>query len=195
MNTISENQVGNVPSTGDPHDGDWLVRRLPDWPRIWGACRRRTRSWPIPPRWTASDWREELDAEGIAAACKALRKYDPDRGTSINTFVYHQILTGALARYRQEWSYARRCSRSSFSQDSIPQVDPTTALEEESEHLQLSLSRLVDADRRLLQRLFWDGSTEAEVAGLLGISQQAVSKRKLKILSELRRRYGSRADR
>ncbi len=194
MNNVSENPVGSLLS-GDPDDGDWLEHRLPDWPRIWGACRRRTRSWPIPPRWTASDWREELDAEGTAAACKALRKFDPARGTSIHSFVYHQVLTGALARYRQEWSYARRCSPSSFRQNSISQVDPTLALEEESEHLQLSLSRLVNADRRLLERLFWDGSTEAEVAGLLGISQQAVSKRKLKVLSELRRRYGSRADR
>jgi DNA-directed RNA polymerase specialized sigma subunit len=57
------------------------------------------------------------------------------------------------------------------------------------------MSRLVDDDRRLLERLFWEGSTEAEVAGMMGISQQAVSKRKLKILSELRRRFGGRLDR
>ena len=55
------------------------------------------------------------------------------------------------------------------------------------------MSRLVNDDRRLLERLFWEGSTEVEVAGSMGISQQAVSKRKLKILAELRRRFGGRA--
>jgi RNA polymerase sigma factor (sigma-70 family) len=195
MNEISESVGGATVSAGDPGAGAWLEHRLPDWPRIWGACRRRTRSWPIPPRWTASDWREEIDAEGIAAACKAIRKYDPARGTTISSFVYHQILTGALARYRQEWSYARRCSSSPFTQDAIPEVDEKATLAEESEHLKRSMSRLVDDDRRLLERLFWEGSTEAEVAGSMGISQQAVSKRKLKILSELRRRFGGRLDR
>ena len=57
------------------------------------------------------------------------------------------------------------------------------------------MSRLVDDDRRLLERLYWEGSTEVEVAGSMGISQQAVSKRKLKILAELRRRFGGRAER
>jgi RNA polymerase sigma factor (sigma-70 family) len=194
MNDISESPVGAMTSAGDPWAAGWLVHRLPDWPRIWGACRRRTRSWPIPPRWTSRDWREEIDAEGIAAACRAIRRYDPDRGTSIGSFVYHQILTGALARYRKEWSYARRCSASPFSQDTIADADERTSLAEESEQLRRTMKRLVDDDRRLLERLYWEGSTEAEIAGLLGISQQAVSKRKLRILSELRRRLGIRAD-
>jgi RNA polymerase sigma factor (sigma-70 family) len=194
MNDISESPGGAKISAGDHGAGRWLEHRLPDWPRIWGACRRRTRSWPIPPRWSASDWREEIDAEGIAAACKAIRKYDPSRGTPMSSFVYHQILTGALARYRQEWSYARRFSSWPFSQDAIPVADEKATLAEESEHLKRSMSRLVDDDRRLLERLFWEGWTEAEVAGSLGISQQAVSKRKLKIISELRRRFGRRAE-
>jgi RNA polymerase sigma factor (sigma-70 family) len=171
-----------------------LNHRLPDWPRIWGACRRRTRSWPIPPRWTANDWREELDAEGIAAACKAIRKYDPARGTTISSFVYHQMLSGALSRYRQEWTYAMRCSTAILSQDSIPQANGAANLDDESEYLLHSIGRLVDDDRFLLERLYWDGCTEAEVAGLLGISQQAVSKRKRRILLELRRRFRIHGD-
>jgi RNA polymerase sigma factor (sigma-70 family) len=195
QNEIFESQGDATISSGDPGAGAWLEHRLPDWPRIWGACRRRIRSWPSPPRWTASDWREEIDAEGIAAACKAIRQYDPGRGTSIGSFVYHRILTGALARYRQEWSYARRCSSSPLSRDAIPEADETATLAEDSEHLRRSMSLLVDDDRRLLERLFWEGSTEVEVAGSMGISQQAVSKRKLKILAELRRRFGGRAER
>jgi DNA-directed RNA polymerase specialized sigma subunit len=49
------------------------------------------------------------------------------------------------------------------------------------------LTRLPAADRRLLERLFWEECTETEIASGLGITQQAVSKRKRKILTELRR--------
>jgi RNA polymerase sigma factor (sigma-70 family) len=182
-------QIGAVTSPIVPAVEEWWNHWLPDWPRIWGACRRRTRSWPIPPRWRPSEWHEELDAEGIAAACKAIQKYDPSRGTSINSFVYHQMVSGALSRYRQEWSYATRCSNSPVSQDSIPQPDHVAGLDEEREDLLRSLSRLVDDDRQLLERIYWDGYTEAEIAGLLGISQQAVSKRKQRILLGLRRRF------
>ena len=176
-------------------EGSLWDHRLADWPRLWEACRRRTRSWPIPPRWTASDWREELDAESLAAACRAFCSYDPSRGTAIGSFVYHQILGAALTRYRQEWNYALRCSPSPLSQDIILQVDQQVIIAEESEHLARSMSRLVDADRRLLERLYWDGCSEAEVAGTLGISQQAVSKRKRRILLELRRRFRIVGDR
>ena len=176
-------------------EGIWWDHRVADWPRLWEACRRRTRSWPIPPRWTASDWREELDAESLAAACRAFRSYDPSRGTAIGSFVYHQILAAALTRYRQEWNYALRCSSFPLSQDFILKADREAIIAEESEHLARSMSRLVDADRRLLERLYWDGCTEAEVAGTLGISQQAVSKRKRRILLELRRRFRIVGDR
>ena len=44
------------------------------------------------------------------------------------------------------------------------------------------MTGLSEADRRLIEHLFWEGWTEAKVAGRLGISQQAVSKRKRKIL-------------
>lgn len=192
MDDIRERQGEALISSGYPEAGGWMEHRLPDWPRLWGACRRRIGSWPIPPRWSAIDWHEEIAAEGIAAACKAIHKYDPGRGTALGTFVYIQVIAGALTRYRQEWSYARRCS--SVGQDSIPQVDDGTALDNGREELGSAMSRLDDDDRRLLERLYWDGSTEAAVAGMMGISQQAVSKKKLKVLSELRRGIGGGAD-
>jgi hypothetical protein len=89
-----------------PKMGGWLRHRLPDWPRIWGACLRRTRSWPVPPRWTRRDWREELEAEGIVAASAAIRDFDPSLGPTLGSFVYHRILSHALTRHRRECGFA-----------------------------------------------------------------------------------------
>ncbi len=71
----------------------------------------------------------------------------------------------------------------------MPITEDGVALDDESEALRRNLGRLVDDDRLLLVRLYWEGCSEAEIAELLGISQQAVSKRKLKILSVLRGRF------
>ena len=43
------------------------------------------------------------------------------------------------------------------------------------------------ADQRLIRQLFWNKTTENKVAKNLKISQQAVSKRKRKIICKLRR--------
>src|SRR5438270_626169 len=50
-----------------------------------------------------------------------------------------------------------------------------------------ALAKLKEGDIQVIKSLFWDNRSEAEVAELLGISQQAVSKRKLAILGRLRR--------
>jgi RNA polymerase sigma factor (sigma-70 family) len=166
----------------------WLQHHLKEWPKIWATCVRRTHRWRVPPRWSLSDWWEEIDAESIAAACHAIRIFDPDLGPSLDSFVYHTILASALSRYRKEWTYALRYGIAE-SEDSgmIAEADERFLIEQEEEQLKRSLTRLSETDRRLLQRLFWEGHTETEVASGLGISQQAVSKRKRKILTELRR--------
>jgi RNA polymerase sigma factor (sigma-70 family) len=190
MGVVQNSVEASVRMRTVPEPGGWLSHRLPDWPRIWGACVRRTRSWPVPPRWTPRDWREELDAEGIAAACTAIRNFDPTRGPTLGSFVYHQILSSALARYRQEWSYALRCRPGLDGQEGLClSGEEQLAADDDSERLRNTMGRLVEDDRRLIQRLFWDGWTESQVAGSMGISQQAVSKRKQKILHELRRRF------
>ena len=51
----------------------WCPDGLPDWGTIWGGCARRFRAWRIPPRWSVGDWCEEIQAQGVAAACQALR--------------------------------------------------------------------------------------------------------------------------
>ncbi len=172
----------------------WLQHRLPNWPKIWEICTRRTHSWRVPPRWALRDWWEEIDAESVAAACHALRIFDPHRGPDLGTFVYHQILASALGRYRQEWTYAVRYGLSAGEPPDISVTEDRFAIEQDEQQLKQTLTDLPEADRSLIEHLFWDGRTETEVATGLGISQQAVSKRKHRILMELRESFDDDTD-
>jgi RNA polymerase sigma factor (sigma-70 family) len=166
----------------------WLQHRLKDWPKVWCSCTSRTHRWRVPPRWALSEWWEEIDAESIAAACHAIRIFDPHRGPSLSTFVYHQMLASALSRYRQEWTYALRYGVASMEDPGgVADGEGRLSMQQEEDELKRSLTSLPDADRHLIEHLFWEGRTETEIADGLGISQQAVSKRKRKILSTLRR--------
>ena len=159
------------------------------WPDVWAACVRRTHGWRTPPRWCPRDWLEEIDAESIASACQAILIFEPDRGPSLESFVYHRVLSGALARYRKEWGYALRCGRrSSSGADAYGTnlIDDQDAAAVERQKLMGSMTALPEDDRRLIECLYWDGQTERDIAGRLGITQQAVSKRKRKILLKLR---------
>ena len=167
----------------------WLQEKLPDWSRVWAACVRRTHAWRVPPRWSPRDWWEEIDAEGLASACHAMQIFDPQRGPSLASFIYHQILASALSRYRQEWNYAIRYGLSPSSEDHLVGLDDVEnrfAADQEEKKLKRLMTDLPEGERRLIESLFWDGRTETEVAGGLGISQQAVCKRKHKILNKLR---------
>ena len=174
----------------------WLQERLPDWPRVWAACVRRTHAWRVPPRWSPRDWWEEIDAEGVASACHAMQIFDPERGPSLASFIYHQILASALSRYRQEWNYAIRYGLSPSSEDHLVGLDDVEnrfAADQEEKKVKSLMTDLPENERRLIESLFWDGRTETEVAGGLGISQQAVCKRKHKILNKLRNTLGKSA--
>jgi hypothetical protein len=133
-----------------------LQQSLPAWPVIWAACIRRTHAWRTPPRWSPRDWWEEIDAEGVAAAFQAICVFDPSRGPSLNAFVYHQILSTALARYRREWNYALRCKPSSADLDALSRSDDQVASDHEEERLRRSIRGLSEADRQMVERLFWE---------------------------------------
>ena len=177
---------------GDAHSPSitgWFQQSLPNWPRVWAACTRRTNKWRIPPRWSMRGWREELDAECIASACRAIHIFDPKRGPSLGSFVYHTVLADALTRYRREWTYFLRYGAlSSLSEhpDGRDAVEERFAAEQESQAVVRLIEDLPDTDRHLIECLFWEGRTEKDVAGGLRITQQAVSKRKHKVLDELR---------
>ena len=66
-------------------------------------------------------------------------------------------------------------------------VKPTLSYEV----LYSALASLAEPDRRLIEQLYWEDQTEAEVAQQLAITQQAVSKRKRAILTRLHVRFAA----
>jgi RNA polymerase sigma factor (sigma-70 family) len=123
-----------------------------------------------------------LRAEAAVAAWQAVCNFDPERGLPMDAYVRSRVMFHLLDRYRKEWAYARRTSLAGQS----PLPEPESRQQFDAADLLEALSRLGDRDRELLALLFSNGRSEAAVAADLGISQQAVSKRKLAILHRLR---------
>ena len=72
------------------------------------------------------------------------------------------------------------CHEATAPGASLPEVCPPDDL------LQCALLELPFTDQWLIRQLFWNKATEGKIARNLKISQQAVSKRKRKIICKLR---------
>ena len=155
-----------------------------DWLALSG-CLRRIRRWRVPPHWSSRDWSEEMGAEATLAALQAARDFDPTRGVPWEAFLRQRVRRAALARYRREWTYAlRRVSVPALDEYGAEGGGPPSR-EAVFALLQEALGRLPRSDVWLIEGLFWGGQTEARLARDLGVSQQAVSKRKKNILKFL----------
>ena len=156
----------------------------PGWLPVLDHCMRRARAWRVPPHWSAYDWFDELRAEGAAAAIQAESVYDPGRGVPLGAYIHLCVRHRLLERYYKEWSHALRWVYIPELPEHLIEDGPCSP--SESDDLQVALARLIESDQRLIDRLYWRGETESEVGSSLGISQQAVSKRKRLILRKLR---------
>jgi len=152
---------------------------------------RRACRWRVPPRWSVGDWHEELRAEGALAAWEAARDFDPGWGVPFKPFVERRVLSRLLHRYRKEWAYAHHLARESKDPEGLGQAGSSRPPDLDAVEVRELAACLVPDDRGLLTSLFWEGQSEAEAAESLGVSQQAVSKRKLRIILELRRKIGA----
>jgi RNA polymerase sigma factor (sigma-70 family) len=140
----------------------------------------RARSWRTPPNWSFSDWRDELLAVAISSAWQAKQDFDPSRGVSLADFVSSRIKARALTRYRQEWKFALNtvlCDAEIIV--SLIDAEPMSYVSRAAfESLALALEQIPRRERWLLDQIFWQDRTEADIADELRISQPAVSKRK-----------------
>jgi RNA polymerase sigma factor (sigma-70 family) len=147
---------------------------------------RRIRRWRVPPHWSDRDWFEEIAAEATLAALQATRDFDPTRGVPWEAFLRQRVMHSALARYRREWTYATHwVSVATLDESGTVEGGGFPSSEAVFNLLQEALNRLPQTDVWLIEGLFWEGKTEARLAKVLGISQQAVSKRKKDILKNL----------
>jgi RNA polymerase sigma factor (sigma-70 family) len=159
-----------------------------DWLVVWLECEQRLRSWRVPPRWSACDWLDEMRAEGAAAALIAIRNYQPQYNVPIGVYVRMRIMGQVLTRYRKEWAYALRQVLTDWINDASEEVGTEQADLIMNDELQWVLAQLCETDRQFLERLYWSEETEAEIAKALGLSQQAINKRKHTILKTLRKK-------
>jgi DNA-directed RNA polymerase specialized sigma24 family protein len=130
--------------------------------------------------------------KGITAAvrCRVEIDFDPGRGVPMEAFVYLRALSCAWTRYRQECAYARRFIHAN-GRDTPAEVDVSFAEDcHPTDSLRCALGKLPFADQWLIRQLFWAKTPQGEIARDLRISQQAVSKRKRKIIGKLREVLG-----
>jgi DNA-directed RNA polymerase specialized sigma24 family protein len=176
---------GKVASESRARDGKPLGEYPEEWITIL-SCLKRIRKWRVPPHWSYREWFEEVDAEATTAALQAKRDFDPGMGVPWGVYLRRRVMNAALTRYRREWSYAIRRA-SGAAPDNCEKAGGTQALSSESMNglLLEALKRLSRSDAWLITELFWRGRSEANLGERLGITQQAVNKRKRVIFKTL----------
>lgn len=167
-----------------PAAGGWSAS---DAGAVWPGCRRRLRRWPVPHPWSAGEWLEEMEAEASAAAVQAARDFDPGRGVPWFAFLRRRIMEAALARYRREWAYSCRREGGACHYLAMPAVPQGRGLRErECADLFRAIRQLSTEDLEVIERIYWRGESEHQLADDFGVSQQAVNKRKQAILRVIR---------
>lgn len=155
-----------------------------EWPTLWARCWARIRSWRLPPRWSPCQWQDEARAHGALAAYEALRAFESSRLVPLDAFLYRRVLDAVWTRYRQEWAYGRRAvPLKRVEDDALARSLPDPDL---LEQMTRALDRLSEPERRLIRQLFWDGSSLDELSGVMGVSREALMKRKGRVLLKLR---------
>jgi RNA polymerase sigma factor (sigma-70 family) len=120
------------------------------------------------------------------AMLQAIRDYEPARQVPLGAYVRMRIMASLLTRYRKEWAYAARLAPDPQSVDPVDETGQWhSALIHED--LNWALRQLTDAERQLLERIFWRQETEAEIARKMGLTQQAISRRKRYLLAAISR--------
>jgi RNA polymerase sigma factor (sigma-70 family) len=131
------------------------------------------------------DWWDEVRAQGALAAYEARRSFEPGRLVPLEVCLYRRVVESIWTRYRQEWSFGRRCRPDAALPDR-PAAEPDRPGPELIDQLTSVLGNLGERERKLIRRLFWDGRSEDELALEFGVSRQAVNLRKQKLLRRLR---------
>jgi RNA polymerase sigma-70 factor (ECF subfamily) len=126
-----------------------------------------------------------MRAVASSAAWQAECEYDPSRGVPFSAFARQKVLSSTLTRYRQEWSYTLRSIVES-NIEGRDTIDRHEDLDVIVLSIRVALEHLPHSERWLIRQLFWSERSEADVARHAGITQQAISKRKQRILSSLR---------
>lgn len=176
----------NLSSQVLPRERDGVILS-PELDFVIATCLRRIRKWRVPPSWTAREWSEEIRSEATVAGLQAFQDFDESRGVPREAFLRQRVMHRSLALYRREWTYAvRRVIEEELDRRAQLGMRDLTKHVASLNILQQSLDLLPEPDLCIIEAIFWGERSETEIAEALGISQQAVSKRKHRILGKLR---------
>jgi DNA-directed RNA polymerase specialized sigma24 family protein len=155
----------------------------------------RVRHWRIPPHWSTPDWLDEVRAILQSAATSAAFDYDKERAVPLRAHIYIRAVAAVWGRYRQEWSYyLHSATESGAGVEPIAMPFDRSQADETVRHfLGQALSHLPVEDQLLVEQLFWNDTRQDRLAVMLGMSQQEVSRRKVRVLQLLRQTLNSYA--
>jgi hypothetical protein len=155
----------------------------------------RARSWRRPAHWSKHNWLEEVGAILQSAAASAVLDYEPERGVSFGAHIYMRAVAAVWTRYRQEWSYYLHSAIELGGNEPIEMPFERLHADETIQYfLGQALSQLSVEDQLLIRQLFWNRTHQDRVATMLRLSQQEVSRRKVRVLRLLHRAlHGSAA--
>jgi DNA-directed RNA polymerase specialized sigma subunit len=142
--------------------------------------------WRVPPNWSVSDWREEIRAEAACAACHAAQDYNASLGVPFGAYARQRVLARTLTRYRQEWAYALRMAQELKPEVSDEKMSASIAPALLDQWPRCTLDRLSKSDLWLVGQLFLRERSESDIAKEMGVSQQAISKRKRTIIRRIK---------
>src|SRR5262249_3750468 len=144
----------------------------------------RVSLWRTPPHWSRRDWLDEAQAIIQYAAACAGSNYDEARGVPLHAHMYMRAVAGAWTRYRQEWSYYLHSAvQSGKDVEAVGMPFDRAQADETIQHfLGHALNRLTVEDQLLIEQLFWHRTREGRLAAMLKVSQQEVSRRKMRVL-------------
>lgn len=177
-----------------------MRRSAPDLTRVVEQIVARfVRRFPTPPRYDRAEWRAECLGEAWRCVGDALRTYDPTRG-ALGTYVGRAVWRHLLDFRARECRWAQRACVSLDVPKVSPDgeacecewVDPASeGLEQvvcERVAVEQVLAALSEADRQLVEWVWMEGMSQVEAAARLGVSQQAVAKRLVRVKAWLRTR-------
>ena len=142
----------------------------------------RTYHWRVPFNWSRSQWRKEISSEVALAVIELTRGTILELQTG-SARLQSIIQNRLLKRYRQEWAFGKH-----LGGQMVTEPTDSDRLEREDLHLrlQVSMDALSERDRVLLHQLYWEKRTATQIAAEAGVSVQAISKRRIRILRNLR---------
>jgi RNA polymerase sigma factor (sigma-70 family) len=130
------------------------------------------------------EW-EDLEAQAWLIVTEQIEKYDKDRGASLSTYLY-SVLEGHLKMYVQRYVLKEENLNGHRDHGEMPEVSIRT--HEHQVDARMDMERIIkeqpnDVSRDVMTLMF-QGYTQKEIVGILGICKQYVSKIVMRVRGE-----------